>query len=200
MSFGDRLRSLRKEKNLTLRELANELGISYSALGKYERNEHQPDFDTLEKIANYFDVRVDWLIGRTDIKTFDELVFINDITHIGEKFYEIDPKIRAAIVDIIDSVYLVINNHIDDSSPDYLEKLHELYRTIFNFEIGLIHDENSYEKITDSGSISIVPENLEPAKLLKFTTYYKNKINSIIDELMEMRLKPTNPSENDSGI
>lgn len=63
MKFGDRLRSLRKEKNLTLRELGKELNISFSALGKYERNENEPDFDTLEKLSKYFDVTIDYLVG-----------------------------------------------------------------------------------------------------------------------------------------
>lgn len=189
MSFGERLRQLREEKKLTLRELEKEIGITYSSLGKYERNEREPDLDTLEKIANYFGVRVDWLLGRTDIKTFDEMVLLNDIMDIGEQLYEIDPKIRSAIVDIIDRVYLVIRRHFNDISPDYLEKLFELYQTIYYFEIGLIHDEKTYEKISTTGSISINPEHLDPAKLLKFTTYYKNKFNSLIDELIELRLK-----------
>lgn len=66
MSFGERLRALRLEKNFTLRELAKELDISFSALGKYERNEHQPDFETLEKIADYFNVSIDYLLGRNN--------------------------------------------------------------------------------------------------------------------------------------
>ncbi|WEA41758.1 helix-turn-helix domain-containing protein [Lysinibacillus fusiformis] len=65
MNFGERLRFLRKELDYSLRKMADELGISFSALGKYERNEHQPDFETLEKIADYFDVSIDWLLGRT---------------------------------------------------------------------------------------------------------------------------------------
>lgn len=66
MSFGERLRALRLEKNFTLRELSKELDISFSALGKYERNEHQPDFETLEKIADYFNVSIDYLLGRNN--------------------------------------------------------------------------------------------------------------------------------------
>ncbi len=69
MNFGERLRSLRSEKEYSLRKMAEELEISFSALGKYERNEHQPDFDTLKKIANYFNVSIDWLLGRTILRT-----------------------------------------------------------------------------------------------------------------------------------
>ena len=48
-----RIKELRTEQNLSLRDLASQLGIAYTSLGKYERNEQQPSFETLEKIADY---------------------------------------------------------------------------------------------------------------------------------------------------
>lgn len=80
MNFGERLRSLRTKKEYSLRKMAEELDISFSALGKYERNEHQPDFDTLEKIADYFEVSIDWLLGRKNLYDgyYDALKIIDD--------------------------------------------------------------------------------------------------------------------------
>lgn len=66
-----RLRELRSEKGLSLRELADELHLSYSSIGKYERNEAQPSFEILFKIADFFDVTTDYLIGYSDIRTKD---------------------------------------------------------------------------------------------------------------------------------
>ncbi len=77
MNFGERLRFLRNELDYSLRKMADELDISFSALGKYERNEHQPDFETLEKIADYFDVSIDWLLGRTQ-EGYDHAVRLID--------------------------------------------------------------------------------------------------------------------------
>jgi transcriptional regulator with XRE-family HTH domain len=65
----NRLRELRTEKNLSLRELAEKLELSYSSVGKYERDEAQPSFDILFKLADFFDVSIDYLIGYTDIRT-----------------------------------------------------------------------------------------------------------------------------------
>lgn len=65
------LRTLRDERGLSLRDLAQKLDITYSSLGKYERNEQQPNIETLIKIANYFDVTVDYLIGRTNCKNIN---------------------------------------------------------------------------------------------------------------------------------
>ena len=61
-----RIKELRTEKELSLRDLSKVLDISYSSLGKYERGEQQPSFETLSKIANYFNVSIDYLLGNSD--------------------------------------------------------------------------------------------------------------------------------------
>ena len=64
--FAKVFRLLRKEKEMSQQELANALGISKSAVNMYERGERQPNFETLEKIADYFRVNTDYMLGRTD--------------------------------------------------------------------------------------------------------------------------------------
>lgn len=66
--LGKRLAQLRKEKHFTQRQLAKELGISNSSLALYETDKRQPDYEILTKIADYFDVSVDYLLGRTIVK------------------------------------------------------------------------------------------------------------------------------------
>lgn len=66
--FGDIIKELREEKNLTRDELANNLNISYSALAKYETNKRFPDKVTLTAIADYFSVSTDYLLGRSNVK------------------------------------------------------------------------------------------------------------------------------------
>jgi len=61
-SFGTRLRALRDKRQMTQEDLANALQISKSAVGMYERDERQPDYNLLEKIATYFEVNTDYLI------------------------------------------------------------------------------------------------------------------------------------------
>jgi len=67
MTFSDRLKELRKEKNLTQEELAKILGISRSTIAGYETERKEPDYETLKKIADFFNVSTDYLLGRTDI-------------------------------------------------------------------------------------------------------------------------------------
>jgi repressor LexA len=61
--FSDNLKRLRQEKNLTQQKLADLLGISRSAIGMYENGEREPDFETSELIADFFNVRLDDLIS-----------------------------------------------------------------------------------------------------------------------------------------
>lgn len=67
-SFGTRLRSLRKTKtSLTMKELGKKIGVSESAVGMYERGDREPDMEVVGKIADIFDVSVDYLLGRTEV-------------------------------------------------------------------------------------------------------------------------------------
>ena len=61
MKFSEVFKNLRKEKGLTQVEMAKELGISRSAIGMYEQGKREPDFETEEKIADYFNVTLDYL-------------------------------------------------------------------------------------------------------------------------------------------
>lgn len=66
--FGDRLKLLRTENKLLQKELADLLKVSPSTVGMYERNQRDPDTSTLRFLADYFNVSVDFLLGRTDLR------------------------------------------------------------------------------------------------------------------------------------
>lgn len=65
--FAQRLRELREEKQITQKSLAEILGLSSrSTIANYEQNDREPDYETLIKIAKYFEVSIDYLLGQTD--------------------------------------------------------------------------------------------------------------------------------------
>ncbi|NLL04915.1 MAG: helix-turn-helix transcriptional regulator [Clostridiaceae bacterium] len=73
MLFGDRLKILREENKLTQTDLASIINVSARVIGYYESNDRFPkDQQTLVCIANYFGVSLDWLLGRTDIRSFSK--------------------------------------------------------------------------------------------------------------------------------
>ncbi|WFD09774.1 helix-turn-helix domain-containing protein [Tepidibacter hydrothermalis] len=69
MAFAERMKQLRKEKGLTQEELAVIISKNRSTIAGYETERKEPDHDTLKKIADYFEVSIDYLLGQSDIKT-----------------------------------------------------------------------------------------------------------------------------------
>ena len=61
-----RLKSLRKEKGISQLKLALDLNMSQNSISRYETGEREADYRTLILIADYFDVSIDYLLGRTD--------------------------------------------------------------------------------------------------------------------------------------
>ncbi len=66
MSFSERLTYLRKLHKLTQKQLAAEVELSELAIQHYESQRRKPAYDALLNLANYFDVSLDYLTGRTD--------------------------------------------------------------------------------------------------------------------------------------
>lgn len=67
--FKTVLKELRTSRELTQKELSDRIGISRSALCMYELGKREPDLETLEAIADYFNVDIDYLMGRTNKTT-----------------------------------------------------------------------------------------------------------------------------------
>lgn len=68
--FSDRLLKLRKEKELSQLELAKDLNVAKQTVSNWENANRCPDYEMLVKIADYFDVSLDYLLGRTDNRDY----------------------------------------------------------------------------------------------------------------------------------
>jgi transcriptional regulator with XRE-family HTH domain len=66
MNIGSRIAFLRDQRGWTQEQLAASLGISRAALSHYEKNRREPDSETLAKVADLFNVTIDYLVGRTE--------------------------------------------------------------------------------------------------------------------------------------
>ncbi len=69
MTFGERLRQLRKEFDLTQTELADKISLSKANVSKYESNSVEPNLQTLRLLSKFFGVSIDYLLGDTDDRT-----------------------------------------------------------------------------------------------------------------------------------
>lgn len=72
---GNRIKLLREEKKIRQDELAKILSISPSAVGMYERDEREPNDEITLKLAEFFNVSTDYLLGKSDIRNTEEKDF-----------------------------------------------------------------------------------------------------------------------------
>ncbi len=68
MSFGSRLLEARKKKSISQEELAKFLGTKGPVIGRYERDEMKPSVEVAAKMADYLDISLDYLVGKTDVQ------------------------------------------------------------------------------------------------------------------------------------
>lgn len=69
--MGEKLYSLRIEKKLTQKQLADRIGLAISAVSSYESGSRYPSFETLIKLARIFHVSTDYLLGLTERRSID---------------------------------------------------------------------------------------------------------------------------------
>ena len=115
-SFGRILKSLREERGISQQELAGILNVKRSTIGNYEQGTRSPDMETLEVIADYFNVDMDFLYGKSSIPNkyrHDSLMQTTNIktqtsipetlaAHFeGKEFYEDDLRDIANFVEFV---------------------------------------------------------------------------------------------------
>lgn len=66
MQFSTRLKELRKVKKITQTMLGDAIGITLKQIQRYERGENEPTLSVLIALADFFDVSLDYLVGRSD--------------------------------------------------------------------------------------------------------------------------------------
>lgn len=68
-TFTERLRHLRKSRNMNQEQLAEAIKVSKSTIAMYEQGRREPGFETQELLADFFNVDIDYLVGRSDRTT-----------------------------------------------------------------------------------------------------------------------------------
>lgn len=112
MSFGTRLRELRKNKNLTQQELGDIVHVSKVSISGYERGERSPDRETLTHLADYFNVSTDYLLGRSDESDINKSPSPSYIETIAAHMD--DNLTEEQFNNIIDYIDFITNKHKKD--------------------------------------------------------------------------------------
>lgn len=114
--IGDRIKQIRKEHNLTQNQFASLFGLYDSTISQYENGKREPEYDTIIKIANQFNVSIDWLLGRVENKDLIRLETDNlpeQLRDFGVEYLmlakemrekEIPPEDVRKIIDAINAI------------------------------------------------------------------------------------------------
>ena len=71
--FGERLRNLRLSHKLTQQDIANRFFVARSSIANYERGIRQPNYELLQRIADYFQIDIHYLLGKPEISAQHDL-------------------------------------------------------------------------------------------------------------------------------
>ncbi len=109
MCLGNRLKKLRDENNFSQKSVAQKLNISNATLSQYESGVRQPSYDVLKKIADIYNVSIDYLLGRTDIKNYEEYTIA---AHTDDRTQQLSDEDRKQLDDFID--FLIAKSKKDE--------------------------------------------------------------------------------------
>lgn len=104
-SFATRVRALREERGISQEQLSRKLGISRVSLGFYEKKERTPDIEMLGKVASYFKVSTDYLLGLSEFTNVDQKADISKgYTDLVEETQLYPPKVQKEFTSLFEAV------------------------------------------------------------------------------------------------
>lgn len=101
-NFGEHLKELRKSRNITQKQLASAINASERGIQNYELNQRKPTYDALLSLADYFNVSIDYLVGRADdmngkINPQPETLLSQDDQELLELFHQLNGQARGQL-------------------------------------------------------------------------------------------------------
>lgn len=87
--LGTRLKYLRTQKKLTQKQLAEKINVTHVSISGYESGNRSPDTDTLQRLADFFEVSTDYLLGRSDTPTTPNGISKEDYANLSEEQKEV---------------------------------------------------------------------------------------------------------------
>lgn len=94
-SFKEMLKYLRTRENMSQAELAEKLGVAKSTISMYEVGRREPDFETLEAIADLFNVDMNFLLGKDGSENDAEQYYINEDVRDYAQFLFDNPEYKV---------------------------------------------------------------------------------------------------------
>ena len=153
MTLGDKIRNIRKSKNMTQEQLAEKIGVKRSVISKYENNSVNISVDTIEKIANALGVETSELL-------YEQSELIAQVKRMFDMHDVLNSTKVAFNLNVIDSMKIMFKNHpelfqedtqpeeksINDDTISKLETLNTLGQQKANEYITDLSEQEKYTK------------------------------------------------------
>lgn len=163
--ISNRLKSLRLEKELTQKDLANYLAITASAYGYYEQGKRFPDLDSLKLLSELFNVSIDYLVGVTNIRESAETIIknqnINSTIKVVSKERELPPAAKAEHEVLMNYLSFKYGLNEDETSQDTTKE------KIIKIDNSLYSSDNDYLVACHDDNLTDDEKNLMDKKIAK---------------------------------
>lgn len=187
---GERIKGLRTEKGITLKKLGEVLNLGESTMSMYENAKRSPDYDTLLKIADFFDVSTDYLLGKTSFRKPMELFehwsghnnpYFESPFDFGELLKEIRKKQNISQLEVSKALDLTesdvndIENGILPLNYEWAEK----YATYLGTSVNQILIDNNMDISLNEIPLELLKhyqeQGMSESEIVKAYTEYKHK-------------------------
>ena len=99
MTFGERLKQLMDDRNLSKRQISKELNIAVTTLNGYANDYREPDFLTLTSLAHYFNVSADYLLGISTVPLMSDISGNHDVQRLLYFYQCLSPEMRSLLIE-----------------------------------------------------------------------------------------------------
>lgn len=201
--FAERLTQLRIDGGLKREDVAKVLNCSVSAIGNYENGNRTPDFDGLIVLAEFFETTTDYLLGKSDVRTFDTgLVAANEYTGISPTALV---RLKVLQKEEPEKGLSIVSDFINDSN--FIEIISNILTYENHAEITCMLYQNLYEEHIKKG-MPFTDEEIKTLKKAKqldnmnlsavlvgfndfvicYNKYHRNVDFKIVDDIIEHQI------------
>ena len=195
--FPERLRNLRTERGISQADMAGAINISRVSLSYYENGERTPDIGILSKIAKYFDVSYDYLLGESSCKN-RENIDIERVTGLKEKTIETIKRFQNKIPYRESLNYFLQDAELLEHLCLYLfSGSYSALIARYGSNYGSMHNVDLYGKYSLARSIERIPQLMHA-----FDDFMKKDpklYNEYLECLRQMSLKNTEPPKREEA-
>lgn len=202
MSFGEILKKLRQEQNLTQEELATKINSSRSNIANYENNNNMPSVEILERLSKIFNVSVDYLLAKTDLRDSEHIKLSDEDIRFMDGIKKLDENEKKIIKNTMDYLMGVntvyprnntfmcpVYGQISAGQPNWAEECLEGYLPIDPNLMGIINPEECFFLRINGESMNQLIRNGAYALIRKQDTVENGEIAAVLVNGFDATLK-----------